>query len=171
MKRKIIGIVARDANHGIGKDNTLPWILPEDLAQFKEVTLGNPVIMGNNTHKSIGKVLPGRTNIVLTTNCEQYKSSPYLRVADDVTDALLIADFDIDLHGGVTWVIGGGQVYGAMKDHITHYRVTEIDVDGSCDTFMEIDLNRFKLVETGETQKSVTGLTFRVDLYEAIDYV
>jgi len=168
---KVIAIVARDSNHGIGKDNTLPWNLPEDLVQFKEVTLGNPIIMGNTTHLSIGKVLPDRTNIVLTSNPKQYELNPDLCPTDSVEEALWLADLTIKLHGGETYVCGGGKVYGAMKDHITHYRITEIEVDGNCDTFLEIDLSKFNLVETGETQTSSTGLKYRIDLYEVIGYV
>ena len=63
-------VVAMDANRGIGVDNKLPWHLPEDLAHFKRVTLGHPIIMGRKTFESIGRPLPGRRNIVVTRNSE-----------------------------------------------------------------------------------------------------
>jgi hypothetical protein len=61
-------VVAIDAQRGIGIDNKLPWHLPEDLAHFKRVTLGQPIIMGRKTFDSIGRPLPGRRNIVVTRN-------------------------------------------------------------------------------------------------------
>ena len=61
-------VVARSRNGVIGRDNRLPWRLPADLAYFKRVTLGHPVIMGRRTWESIGKPLPGRHNIVVTRN-------------------------------------------------------------------------------------------------------
>ena len=61
-------IVAIDAQRGIGVNNTLPWHLPEDLAHFKRVTTGHPIIMGRKTFDSIGRPLPNRRNIVVTRN-------------------------------------------------------------------------------------------------------
>jgi dihydrofolate reductase len=64
MKRSLVVAVAR--NGVIGRDNALPWRLPADLAHFKRVTLGHPIVMGRRTYESIGKPLPGRKNIVVT---------------------------------------------------------------------------------------------------------
>src|SRR3989338_912161 len=61
-------IVAMDRNGAIGKRGSLPWYLPADLKRFKELTMGHPIIMGRKTFDSIGRVLPGRTNIVVTRN-------------------------------------------------------------------------------------------------------
>src|SRR3954468_16302972 len=61
-------LVAVAKNGVIGKDGGLPWYLPSELARFKEVTMGHPIIMGRKTHESIGRALPGRTNIVITGN-------------------------------------------------------------------------------------------------------
>ncbi|CAH2715540.1 IS1595 family transposase ISSsu9 [Neobacillus rhizosphaerae] len=66
-------IVAMDENNVIGKDNQLPWHLPEDLKFFKKITLGHPIAMGRKTHESIGRVLPGRENIVITRQ-QDYQS-------------------------------------------------------------------------------------------------
>ena len=65
MTVKISLIVAVSENHVIGRDNQLPWHLPEDLQYFKSVTMGKPLIMGRKTFESIGRPLPGRTNIVI----------------------------------------------------------------------------------------------------------
>lgn len=61
-------IVAMNENRIIGKENSLPWHLPADLKYFKEVTMGRPIVMGRKTHESIGRMLPGRENIVITRN-------------------------------------------------------------------------------------------------------
>jgi dihydrofolate reductase len=63
-------IVAMDKKRVIGKDNQLPWRLPEDLKFFKRVTMGHPIAMGRKTHESIGRVLPGRENIVITRQAD-----------------------------------------------------------------------------------------------------
>ncbi len=65
---KLAIIVAAAKNGVIGRNNQLPWHLPQDLKYFKAVTLGKPVIMGRKTYESIGRPLPGRTNIVITRN-------------------------------------------------------------------------------------------------------
>ncbi|MEO1356753.1 MAG: dihydrofolate reductase, partial [Pseudomonadota bacterium] len=63
-------IVARARNGVIGRNNTLPWRLPEDLAHFKRTTMGAPIVMGRKTYDSIGRPLPGRRNIVVTRNAK-----------------------------------------------------------------------------------------------------
>ena len=61
-------IVAFDQNRVIGKDGTLPWSLPRDLRRFKEISLGKTVVMGRKTHQSIGRMLPDRKNVVISSN-------------------------------------------------------------------------------------------------------
>lgn len=63
---KVILIVAFDRNNAIGRDNDLPWKLPDDLKRFKALTLGKPILMGRKTAQSLGRALPGRLNLVLT---------------------------------------------------------------------------------------------------------
>ena len=67
---KISIIVAMDSNGVIGKDNELPWHLPADLQHFKKTTMGKPILMGRKTWESIGRPLPGRTNIVITRDSD-----------------------------------------------------------------------------------------------------
>ncbi|MDF2714744.1 MAG: Dihydrofolate reductase [Paenibacillus sp.] len=83
-------IVAMDRNRAIGRDNKLPWRLPADLAFFKKTTMGHPVIMGRKTYESIGRPLPGRTNIILTR--DQTYSAEGCKVAHTVGEALLAAE-------------------------------------------------------------------------------
>lgn len=117
-------IVARARNGIIGRDNQLPWKLPEDLAFFKRTTMGAPIVMGRKTHESIGRPLPGRRNIVVTRDAARRFDG-----CDTVTslaDALALAARD-----GVpeAFLIGGAQLYTeglALADKLV---VTEIDAD------------------------------------------
>jgi len=82
-------IVAVAENGVIGNDNALPWRLPEDLQNFKRITMGKPVVMGRKTYESIGKPLPGRTNIVVTRNVS-FRAEGVL-VAHSIDEALAMA--------------------------------------------------------------------------------
>src|ERR1700754_3680394 len=87
-------------NNVIGRDNALPWRLPEDLKHFKSVTMGKPVLMGRKTFDSIGKPLPGRTNLVLTRD-KSWK-------ADGV---VVVHSLDDALQGEALSGIGGAEIY------------------------------------------------------------
>lgn len=97
-------IAAMDRNRLIGNKNQLPWHLPADLAHFKQVTMGKPVIMGRKTYESIGRPLPGRTNIVLTRSSDFHPEG--VLVATGLEQAL-------DLAAGAeeVMIIGGGSIY------------------------------------------------------------
>jgi dihydrofolate reductase len=98
-------IVAVDENNAIGKDNKLLWHLAEDLKHFKSVTNGHPVIMGRKTFESIGKALPGRSNIIISRN-------PQFAVAGCIVAASL--ENAIDIASAIDdnqFVIGGASVY------------------------------------------------------------
>ena len=76
MRRSLVVAMAR--NRVIGRNNALPWRLPADLAHFKRVTMGHPVVMGRRTYESIGKPLPGRKNIVVTRNRDfSHRAAPW----------------------------------------------------------------------------------------------
>jgi len=91
----------------IGNDNELLWHLPDDLAYFKKHTKGSPVIMGRATFESIGKILPGRTNIILTRNHDWHHDG--VVIAHDKEEALRAATENND--SGTIWIIGGAQIY------------------------------------------------------------
>ena len=120
-------VVAVDAQNGIGVDNQLPWHLPEDLAHFKRVTLGKPVIMGRKTFDSIGRALPKRRNIVITRNAdwthEGVDSAPSLEAALAM------------LAGEPASIIGGAQIFRASMDIADAMIVTHIGRSFPCDTF------------------------------------
>ncbi|SFE94595.1 dihydrofolate reductase [Alteribacillus iranensis] len=90
-------IAAMDENRVIGKDNQLPWYLPADLKHFKSVTNGHPIVMGRKTFESIGRPLPGRRNIIVTSNrdyhpegCEVIHSVEELSTYKDVTEEVFV---------------------------------------------------------------------------------
>ncbi|MGZ8318002.1 MAG: dihydrofolate reductase [Telluria sp.] len=120
-------VVAIDAQRGIGVNNTLPWHLPEDLAHFKRVTLGNPIIMGRKTFESIGRPLPKRRNIVITRN------TGWNHEGVDVVHSLEEA---IALVGGEpASIIGGAQIFADALPLADRMIVTEIAHAFECDTF------------------------------------
>lgn len=120
-------VVAIDAQRGIGVDNQLPWHLPEDLAHFKRVTLGKPIIMGRKTFDSIGRPLPKRRNIVVTRNPDWRMEG--VEVAASLQDAIARLD------GEAASIIGGAQIFAESMDVADCMIVTEIDHVFRCDTF------------------------------------
>jgi dihydrofolate reductase len=88
MRAHLTIVVAMDAKNGIGVDNQLPWHLPEDLAHFKRVTLGHPIVMGRKTFDSIGRPLPGRRNIVVTRDPAWRRDG--VEVAHSLEDAIAL---------------------------------------------------------------------------------
>lgn len=119
-------IVAHDRLRGIGKDNRMPWHLPGELAYFKRTTLGKPVVMGRNTHESIGRVLPGRRNIVVTS---RPLAMPGAEVAPSLDAALQLCAGEQEV-----MVIGGGQLYRAALPIATRIFASEIHADFAADT-------------------------------------
>ena len=120
-------VVAIDANNGIGIDNKLPWHLPEDLAHFRRVTLGRPIVMGRKTFDSIGRALPGRRNIVVTRNAAW--SHPGVETAASLDAAVAL------LAGERASIIGGAQIFAGAVAIADAMIVTEIAQEFHCDTF------------------------------------
>jgi dihydrofolate reductase len=119
-------IVARARNGVIGRDNQLPWRLPEDLAFFKRTTMGAPIIMGRKTHESIGRPLPGRRNIVVTRDAaRRYEGCD---VVTSVEDALKLSP------DAEAFLIGGAQLYADAIARADKLIITEIDADFEGDT-------------------------------------
>ncbi len=124
-------IFARAANGVIGKNNTIPWRLPEDMAHFKRTTLGCPVIMGRKTWDSLPpkfRPLPGRLNIVITRQPD-WSAEGTLRAAS-LTEACALCPQD-----GDTWVIGGAEIYALAMPLARTAVVTEIEIDVDGDAF------------------------------------
>ncbi|MDF0533246.1 dihydrofolate reductase [Shewanella yunxiaonensis] len=150
---RIALIAAMANNRVIGKDNKMPWHLPEDLRHFKQVTMGKPVVMGRRTYESIGRPLPGRQNIVITRRSDYIL--PGVTVASSFEDAMTKADVCEEL-----MVIGGGQLYAEALPQADVLYLTEIALDVEGDTWFPHwdDGNWIKSSE--EVGHSADGLEF-----------
>ena len=128
-KAQINLIVAQSNNHVIGRDGGMPWHLPRDLKWFKSHTSGHPVIMGRNTYQPIGKALPNRRNIVISSaDPGLFPDAETIRSLDEALMAIQ--------HTEQAFIIGGGQLYKAAMSLADRLIVTHIDAiinDG--DTF------------------------------------
>jgi dihydrofolate reductase len=154
----IIGIVAVDQNLAIGKGGRMPWHYSADMKFFKEMTIGNAVVMGRRTWLTLKGPLKERQNIVLSReqNLAKQDSLIVLRDVDSVID--LVSDRDIHL-----FVIGGAQVYESFSPHIERWIVTEVPlaVEGA-DTFMPANfLDGFEMYELRQLDEGL-----RVKFYE-----
>lgn len=117
-------IAALDRNRAIGRDNDLPWRLPDDLKRFKALTLGRTLLMGRKTAESLGRALPGRRNLVLTRTGQV----PFdgMEAVDTLKHARAMAqDSDGDASG--LCVIGGGEVYALCLPQARVMHLTEVD--------------------------------------------
>jgi len=129
MKLKLI--LARAANGVIGRNNTLPWHLPEDMAHFKRLTMGCPVIMGRKTWESLPpkfRPLPGRLNIVLTRQADWQAEGA--RRADSLAQAMALCPPD-----STVWIIGGAEVYAQALPLANVAEITEIEAAYEGDAF------------------------------------
>jgi dihydrofolate reductase len=120
---RIALLAALDRNHGIGRDNALPWRLPDDLKRFKALTLGKPVLMGRKTALSLGRALPGRANLVLTRSGQV----PFegMQAVASLDEALQRAKAE---GAEELCVIGGGEVYALCLPLATHMHLTHVDM-------------------------------------------
>lgn len=148
-------IYARAANGVIGKDNRLPWHIPEDMAHFKQLTQGCPVVMGRKTWDSLPprfRPLPGRTNIVVTRQADWQAEGAHR--AGSLPEALAMCDV-----GKTVWIIGGAQIYAEALPLADCVEVTEIAQDFDGDAYAPVLGPEW--VETAREQHvSTNGLPF-----------
>ncbi len=162
--KKINIIVAMTENRVIGTGNDLPWHIPEDLKLFKRETLGNIVIMGRRTFESIGKPLPGRKNIILTSDPEKIPTDTRklenVYVFSSFLDAAGAA-FSLE---GELFVIGGASVYRDVLKYADSLFISKVKNDFKGDVYFP-DYNRssWTLVKS----EDFTGFSFEV--YERAD--
>jgi dihydrofolate reductase len=120
-------IWAQDENGLIGKDNSLPWHLPEDLKFFKNTTLGHPIVMGRKTYESIGRPLPGRENIILTGDISfEAAGCTVVSSVDDVLDKSKVEE---------VFVTGGAAVFKSFMPYVDRLYVTRIHHVFNGDTY------------------------------------
>jgi dihydrofolate reductase len=115
-------IAAVAANGVIGKGGQLAWHLPDDLRHFKQLTMGHPILMGRRTYESIGRPLPGRRSIVISTTLKE-RPHPEVWIAASLDDALKLIETD----PGPAFIIGGAVLYAAALPRADVLHLTELD--------------------------------------------
>ena len=152
-------IWCEDLNHGIAKNNQLPWHIKQEMLFFKNTTLNNIVIMGKNTWLSLNqKPLKNRINYVLTTNKDFKINLDNVFVIHDILDILELnqtSDKDI-------YIIGGKKVYEAFFKYAQQLIISKLNDDYQCDLLLNYNLNDFKLI------KVIKNDAFKTEIYERI---
>jgi len=163
-----ISMIAAVAENGvIGSHNAMPWRLPSDFAFFKRVTMGKPLIMGRKTFESIGKPLPGRTNIVVSAQ-KGYQPDGVI-VIDSVAAALVHARAIAEADGFDEIMIGGGaKVYAALMPVAERLYISHVNLSPEGDTFFPpIDPAVWEIVDEPDFPRSEKDTaSFRACVYE-----
>jgi dihydrofolate reductase len=152
-------IWAQSTSGVIGRDGGIPWRLPEDMARFKDLTIGHTVVMGRRTWESLPpkfRPLPDRRNVVLTRN-PRYRAEG-AEVVTAVEDALAVPD---------AWVIGGSEIYHLAMPAATRCEVTEVEIDLRLDDDDALApmLDESWVGTSGDWQDSSSGLRYRFHTY------
>jgi len=144
MSIRIALIWAMSRNRVIGRNNALPWHLSEDLKYFKRVTMGKPIIMGRKTWESIGRPLPGRTNIVITRNPD-FTAPEGVKVVSSLDEAIRMADNVALIEGSdEAVVIGGSEIYAQALPLADRLYLTQVHAEVDGDTFFpELDIEQW----------------------------
>jgi len=139
---RISAIVAMDEQRTIGKNNTLPWHLPADLQHFKRITTGHPIFMGRKTYESIGRPLPNRVNIILTSN--EHFSAEGCVIVKSLAEGLKIAQ---ENDSKEIFIIGGAEVFRQLMPQIDRLYLTIIHHQFTGDVFFpELNLAEWQEV-------------------------
>ena len=140
MNPRISAIAAMDEKRGIGKDNRLLFKIPEDFKRMRELTFGHPIIMGRKTFEAIGRVLPGRTNVIITRDLSY--QAPGAIVCGSLEQALKAAKQKDQRE---IFIFGGGQVFEEAMPVVDRLYLTIVEGDFGADTFFP-DYAAFKKV-------------------------
>ncbi len=156
----MVTLIVAVADSGvIGRDNALPWHLPEDLKRFKRITLGKPVVMGRKTFESIGKPLPGRQNIVVTRDANYRREG--VSVVHGPDDALRAADGAAEI-----MVIGGADLFRVFLPRAGRVHLTRVhgDIEGDI-RWPALDQRQWHVVERESypaDERHAYSMTFEV---------
>lgn len=160
----ISAIVAMARNRVIGVNNQIPWYLPADLRFFKKTTMGHHVIMGRRTFMSIGKPLPGRTNIVVSRN--PFFLAEGILVAHSLEEALYMA---MESGEKEAFVIGGGQLYLQAMSYLDKVYITRVDAEVAGDTYFP-ELSPFQWKQLSRTTFAADDRNahgYAIEIYES----
>ncbi len=137
-------IVAMSRNRVIGRNNKLPWYLPEDLKYFKRATMGKPIIMGRKTWESIGRALPGRLNIVVSS--KELDLPPGVVKLATLDEAYRMAEAQATVDGvDEVMVIGGGEIFETVLPEANRLYLTQVHADIEGDAFFpDVDLDQWR---------------------------
>ncbi|PWJ54289.1 dihydrofolate reductase [Dyadobacter jejuensis] len=133
---KLSIIVAVSENGVIGRENALIWRLPADLKRFKALTMGHPIIMGRKTFESIGRPLPGRSSIVISTQVDYRPEGVFM--VKSIEEAIAKAR---SLETDESFIIGGGEIYRQTMPMADKLYLTKVKTTVEGDTFFEIPTN------------------------------
>lgn len=143
-------IVAHDDNLGIGRNNQLLWHISDDLKRFKKLTLNHPIIMGRKTYESIGRPLPGRTNIVITRNKELKIEG--CRITNSLDEAIKLAKEEDNEE---IFIIGGGEIYKQALPLTDKLYITKVEGNYNADVFFPDYLQEFTKAIDKETHQDL----------------
>lgn len=156
MLRVSIIVAAAGKNRVIGTKGGMAWYIPSELKRFKEATWGHPIIMGRKTHESIGKALPGRTNIVITREVDYQAEG--CQVAHNLEEALRLAA--LAQGNNEVFIIGGGQIYQEAIHLADKLYLTYIDKEIEGDVFFP-DYSEFKKVISESDWQENEGIRYK----------
>jgi len=140
--KKLAMIVAASSNDVIGADGGMPWHLSADLKRFKKLTMGHHIIMGRKTYESIGRLLPGRTTVIISRQ-------PAFKVDGAVIANSLQAALEIAATDDCPFITGGAQIYQLALPWVTDIHLTRIHQSAEGDTVLpQIDWNDWALVDS-----------------------
>jgi dihydrofolate reductase len=155
----VITLIVAVADNGvIGRDNALPWHLPEDLKRFKRLTMGKPMVMGRKTFESIGKPLPGRQNIVVTRDANYRREG--VTVVHGVDDAVRAAAGAPEI-----MVIGGADLFRLFLPRATRVHLTRVHADIAGDVLWQGLDDTWRVVESEQhvaDERHAYSMTFEV---------
>lgn len=145
MKISAIAIISK--NRGLGKDNHLLFHIPGELPRLKTITMGHPIIMGRKTFDSIGRLLPGRTNIIITRDTTfQVEGAVVVHALDEAIEIAKTKEGADEV-----FILGGGQIFKEALPLTNRLYLTIVDAEGSADTFFpEYEKEFTRIVEQEE---------------------
>ena len=163
MKPLISIIVAMDKNNLIGCKNKIPWHIPSELKRFRSLTMGKPIVMGRKTHESIGRILDGRDNIILSLDDKYSKQG--IIIYNNLNK--VIEDFSN--HEEII-IIGGSEIYKLALPLVKKLYITYVVGSYSGDTwFPKFNLNQWSLESSEDLECPKSNITYASKIYSRVN--